>query len=404
MGKDPFRVRIEGPLAAYRDGLAEDLLRQGYTRQTSALLVRMMAHVARWLAKKSLLPEQFTTQRLEEFVRARRHAGRKQYVTPRGLHSVVGFLQRSGLVPPEEKKTPAPTPLNTLLENYETYLVHERSLSPRVVFRYRSRARRFLDTTLPDKALDFGRLTTVEVSSYILGEVQTSRGGGAKNKIAALRSLLRYLYVHGELERDLSGAVPSAATWRLAGLPKFLTPDDTISLLGSQDRRTPIGCRAHAVLLLLVRLGLRAGEVADLTLDDIYWSQGELLVRGKGGRQDRLPLPQEVGESIVSYLQRARPTSESRKLFLSSKAPHGPITSNAVSEIVRAAGGRSGIAGLRAHRLRHTAATHMLWNGASLAEIGQALRQEGVDTPAIYAKVDRNALRTICRPWPGAIS
>ncbi|MBI3552804.1 MAG: tyrosine-type recombinase/integrase [Elusimicrobia bacterium] len=301
-------------------------------------------------------------------------------------------------------KAPAPTPLNRLLEKYEAFLVQERSLCAKVVHTYRTRARRFLETTLPDQALDFGLLTMADVSSYILGEVQTSRGGGAKNKIAALRSLLRYLYVHGELERDLSGAVPSAAVWRLAGLPKFLTPDDTARLLGSQDRRTLIGCRAHAVLLLLVRLGLRAAEVANLTLDDIYWSQGELLVRGKGGRQDRLPLPQEVGEAIVSYLQRARPHSNSRRLFLNSRALHGPITGNAVSEIVRAAGERSGIAGLRAHRLRHTAATHMLWNGASLPEIGQALRQEGVDTPAIYAKVDRNGLRTICRPWPGAIS
>ena len=401
MGKNPLRVEILGPLAAYRDGLVDDLRRQGYTSQSSVHHVLQMAHIGRWLAENDLRPEQFTTEKVEGFLRQRRKSGSRYYITPRGLQPVTGFLRRSGIIPAEEKTVPKRTPLNELLERYAVYLIQERSLCPRVVIQYRRRARHFLSATFDAEALNLSCLTAANVSSFILDETRASSVGYSKNKIAALRSFLRYLHVRGDLP-DLSGALPSVASWRLAGLPKFLTTDETKRLLSARDRRTRVGCRDYAALLIMVRLGLRAGEVASLSLDDIDWSRGELVVRGKGGRLDSLPLPQEVGEAIVSYLRRGRPHSGSRTLFLRSRAPYQDLTSGAVQGITQETGKRCGISHMGAHRLRHTAATQMLWNGASLPEIGQVLRHRGVDTPAIYAKVDRNSLRTICRSWPGA--
>lgn len=402
MGKNPSRVQILGPLAACRSGLVEDLHQQGYTPQSSVHLVRLMARIARWLAENDLRPEQFTTQQIEGFLRQRRLSGYRQFVTHRGLQSVVGFLRRGGVIPAEEAKAPERTRVGELLERYQAYLARERQLCPRVVIQYRRTARHFLSAAFDAEALNFSGLTAAEVSSYILSEARASSVGYSKLKGVALRSFLRYLHSRDEVPRDLSGLLPAAAGWRLAGLPKFLTLSESKKILVTRDRRTRVGCRDYAVLLTMLRLGLRAGEVASLTLDDIDWPRGEFMVRGKGGRQDALPLPLDVGKAIVSYLRRGRPHSLARELFLCSRAPHRKLTSGAVTEISRAAGNRCGIPHMGAHRLRHTAATQLLWNGASLTEIGQVLRQSHVDTTAIYAKVDRVSLRTICRPWPGA--
>jgi site-specific recombinase XerD len=173
-------------------------------------------------------------------------------------------------------------------------------------------------------------------------------------------------------------------------------------LLTSCDRSTSTGLRDFAILLLLVRLGLRAGEVAALSLDDLNWRQGELTVRGKGHRVDRLPLPGDVGQAIVDYLRRARPrTAQGRTVFVWVQAPHRALSSNAVTTVVANAGRRAGLGLIGAHRLRHTAATAMLQAGGSLTEIGQVLRHRRVLTTAVYAKVDQQALRLVARPWPG---
>ena len=356
MGKNPSRVRILGPLAAYRGGLVEDLRRQSYTPQSSVHHVLMMARIGRWLAENDLLPEQFTTEKIEGFLRQRRQSGHKQFVTLRGIQSVLGLLRRVGVIPAAEIKAPDRTRVGKFLERYEAYLVRERQLCPRVVIQYRRTARHFLASTFYAEAPNFSGLTAAEVSSYILGEARASSVGYSKRKVVALRSFLRYMHFCGEVPRDLSGVLPRAAGWRLSGLPKFLTTSESKKILVARDRRTHIGCRDYAVLLTMLRLGLRAGEVASLTLDDIDWSRGELMVRGKGGRQDTLPLPQDVGKAFVSYLQRGRPSSLSRKLFLCSRAPHRNLTSGAVTEISRATGKRCGIPHMGAHRLRHTAA------------------------------------------------
>ena len=209
----------------------------------------------------------------------------------------------------------------------------------------------------------------------------------------------------GAIAQSLAAAVPSVACRRLTGLPKGLDPDQVGRLLASCDRRTPNGCRDVAVLTMLVRLGLRAAEVAKLTLDDIDWRAGEIVVRGKANCTERLPLPSDVGEAVAAYLRHGRPTSaHGRTVFVRIKAPHRPLSTCGVTQIVAAAARRAGLGRIHAHRLRHTAATQMLRAGASLPEIGQLLRHRRALTTAIYAKVDRDRLRTIARPWPGEVA
>jgi integrase len=217
----------------------------------------------------------------------------------------------------------------------------------------------------------------------------------------SLRSLLRYLHVAGLLEVPLQWAVPGVADLRDRSLPRGLEPAVVAKLLASCDRRRTVGRRDYAILLLLWRLGLRAGEVAAITLDDLDWRAGELLLHnGKGRREDRLPLPADVGEAIVSYLRRRPATGDHRALFLRAVAPAGAIHGSTVSAVVRTAGERAGVPWVRAHALRHTAATEMLRAGASLQEIGEVLRHQEPRTTARYAKVDRKTLRRLARPWP----
>jgi integrase/recombinase XerD len=221
--------------------------------------------------------------------------------------------------------------------------------------------------------------------------------------VCALRSFLHWLHLSGQAPGSLADAVPSVAGWRLSNLPKGLEPGQLRRLLASCDRRTPTGRRDYALLLLLSRLGLRAGEVARLSLDDIDWCCGQIVVVGKGNRAERLPLPADVGAAIAAYLRRGRPaTAEGRSAFVRVHAPHRALTTGGVTMVVFDAGQRAGLGKIHAHRLRHTAATAMLRAGSPLPEIGQVLRHRSPLSTAIYAKVDRDALAVLARPWPVA--
>jgi integrase len=239
------------------------------------------------------------------------------------------------------------------------------------------------------------------VTVFLARECPSRSIPSAQQLVTGLRSLLRYLHVTGEIELPLRWAVPAVADRRGLPLPRGLEPAAVRKLLASCDRRTLVGRRDYAIVLLLARLGVRAGEVAAMQLEDLDWRGGELLVRGKGDRHERLPLPVDVGEALVSYL-RWRPRRECRSVFLCVRAPLGPVSSSVVSQIVRAACSRAGLERVGAHRLRHTAATGMLRAGASLPEIAQVLRHERLETTAQYARVDRRALRELARPWPGS--
>jgi integrase len=253
--------------------------------------------------------------------------------------------------------------------------------------------------------LNCDSLTAGDVTRFIVTHTSDQCRGTAKLTVTALRSLLGFLNTDGVIERNLSAAVPSVAGWRLAGLPKGLEPGQVEAMLRCCDRRTRLGRRSFAVTTMLVRLGLRAGELAALRLDDIDWHTGTIVVRGKGNQIERLPLPADVGEAVVAYLRHARPESAlDRTVFVRFKAPHRALSAAAVRHIVTAAARRAGLGRIGPHRLRHTAATQMLRSGAPLSEIGQLLRHRRALTTAIYAKVDRTALRAIARPWPGGVA
>jgi site-specific recombinase XerD len=244
-------------------------------------------------------------------------------------------------------------------------------------------------------------LTTAEVSEFVLSECRRCKVASAKSATTRLRALLRFMYVVGLTSNELAGAVPSVASWRLASLPTAIDAPDVARLLRSCDRRRSMGRRDFAVLMILSRLGLRAGEVARLQLESIDWRAGEVVVQGKGSREDRLPLPVDVGEAIVGWLERGRPQCVDRSLFTPVRAPQQGLSSGGVSVIVTHACDRAGLPPAGAHRLRHTAATGMLRAGSSLAEVGQVLRHQRPETTAIYAKVDRRSIVAVVRPWPG---
>jgi integrase/recombinase XerD len=209
------------------------------------------------------------------------------------------------------------------------------------------------------------------------------------------------LHLEGVVQAPLAQAVPRVACRKGAGLPRFLAPEIVARLLASCDRRTGRGRRDYAILLVLARLGLRAGEIAAMSLDDVDWRAGELVVHGKGRREDRLPLPSDVGDALVAYLRRGRPRTEVRTVFLRDVAPRVGLSAGGITWVVYSACARAGVQRASAHRLRHSLATHVLRTGGSLAEAGQVLRHARIATTAIYAKVDFATLAQLAQPWPG---
>jgi site-specific recombinase XerD len=241
-----------------------------------------------------------------------------------------------------------------------------------------------------------------DVSRFVTRQCRRLSVRSAERLVNGMRSFLRFALAEGLITAPLASAVPSVARWSGAGLPRGLAPAQVAALLASCDRRRATGRRDYAILVLLGRLGLRAAEVAALRLDDIDWRSGEIVVRGKGRTEERLPLPSDVGEAIAAYLRRGRPQRPEREVFLRASAPLRGLAPEGVSEVVRAASERAGLGSFGAHRLRHTAGTEMLRAGASLSEVAQVLRHRSVATTAIYAKVDHLALRELAMPWPGS--
>jgi site-specific recombinase XerD len=317
--------------------------------------------------------------------------------TPKALAWLLAYLRDIGVTPTPTPRAPQSRE-EALVERYQRYLVAERSLVAEVVADYARVAMLWL-TDHPDR--DLKGLGIGDVTRFMTGHCRDLKPKSAANLAIALRSFLRFLLLDGLIAVPLAEAVPSAATWADAALPRGLAPRQVAALLATCDRRRACGRRDYAILVLLARLGLRAAEVAQLRLDDIDWRAGEIVVRGKGRTEERLPLPSDVGAAMAGYLRRGRPHRPEREVFLRVVAPLRGLRSEGVSYVVRNASERAGIGSFGSHRLRHTAATAMLRAGASLSEVGQVLRHRSVSTTAIYAKVDHVALREVAKPWPG---
>jgi site-specific recombinase XerD len=392
----PSRVRITGPLVEHSVGFRAALEAQGYRHHAVGCQLYVMAHVSRWLAAEGLDVCDLTADQIERFLVARREAGYTLWLSTKGVAPLIGYLRGVGAVPSPEPVVAA-TPAERCLAAFRTYLLEERGLSESTVVADVHVAGLFL-ATRPAEDLRLGEVTPGEIVEFV--RRQCERRGSAY-VTAGLRAFLRFCHVTGAMTRPLVDAVPRVASWRLAPLPRAVDPVTVQALLASCDRRTTFGRRDFAVLMLLARLGLRAGEVTSLRLEDIDWRAGELVIRGKGPRLDRLPLPADVGEAVAGWLRRGRPRCECRDVITRVRAPHGPLTPAGIAAIVHAACLRAGVDHVHAHRLRHTAATEMLRAGAGLVEIGQVLRHRSLLTTAIYAKVDRAGLRELASPWPG---
>jgi len=388
------KVSVVGPLAPFADDFSSTLQSSGYTPLTIVNQLRLMAHVSRWMDGRGYSVADLTDEVLEEYLAAAHAAGRVSLCSQGGLGHLLRAL-------PIVRVNPEPPPGSTaerLLISFRRYLLDERGLAESTATAYVLRARRFLTWCAADG--NVSALTTGDVTRAVLRESQNVSVGSAQFFVAALRSFLRFCLVEGVLTVDLAPAALAVTGRRRSSLPRGISPTDARALLRACDRRQAAGRRDYAVILTLLRLGLRASEVASLTLDDIDWRAAELLVHGKGRRDERLPLPVDVGEAIVGYLQRGRPATTSRAVFVRRIAPIGPLGRGGVSFIVRYASVRAGLAPMGAHRLRHTLACQMVSASVPLPEISQVLRHRSLGSTANYARVDVAALRGLARPWP----
>lgn len=393
-----------GPLAPALDGFANSLADEGYARFTIRVKLATTGDLGDWLAREGLVVESLDEQSLNAFLLTRdpcRRSKRSEATTGRQL---LDYLRADGRIP-AAVSAPGPVgPLERITRHYERFLADERGLSQSTLQNYVPIARGFLTHRFDRQPVDLESLTAHDANQFVLHESARFSPGRCKLVVTALRSFLRHLYQRGEIPADLAPGLVPVRNWRLSGLPKALAPGQVQALLDSCDRSTAVGRRDRAILLLLARLGLRGGEVAALALDDFDWNQATLSVTGKGPRREALPLLHEVGEAVTEYLQDGRPQCPTRRLFVRARAPYRAFRDQcAVGDIVRRALARAGLDPPRkgAHLLRHSLATGMLRDGATLEDIGQILRHRHPDTTQIYAKVDLESLRTVAAVWPG---
>jgi site-specific recombinase XerD len=373
----------------------------GYTPGTVRNQLKVLGQLGRWMDSEGVELGGLDMAAVEAFLAARRAGGDRRVASVGELRQLVAYLREVGVMVREERPR-ALTPLEGLIGDYRRWLV-ERDLAAPTVLRYEKLARRFLgERVTPEDELGARNLSGADVSAFLVRECARVSVGSAKGRVAELRSFVRFLHVRGFTERSLAESVPPVAGWRETGVPRALSRADVERLLACCDRSSLAGVRDFSMLMLLARLGLRSIEISRLELDDLDWRSGELGVRGKARRRDHLPLPTDVGEALAVYLS-CRGTHESRRVFLTLRAPTRPIRADLVGDVVQRACRRAGVRHVGAHQLRHALAREMLREGASLIDISQVLRHRDLATTAIYAKIDLGRLRQVAQPWPGAL-
>lgn len=392
--------RRPGVMGPHVEGYRVWLLGQGYTPDTVRNMLKEFGQVGAWLADAGLGVADLDEGRVQQFRAFRRSVGFRRVPGPRALTPMLRYLREIEAVAVAQ---PSSTPLDVLIGRYRCWLVEERGLAAPTVARYESTARRFLaEEAMTGEAVHPETLTGAEVNAFLLRECARVCSGSAKGRVAELRSVLRFLYLHDLTPMRLGSSVPPVGGWRLSTLPPTIEPADVQRLLDSCDGETVIGRRDFAIMTLIARLGLRSIEVSRMELDDLDWRSGEVLIRGKAARLDRLPMPTDVGEALVCYLCDRPSLPRIRRVFLTDRAPVGPIRADLVGDVVQRACLRAGVGHVGPHRLRHALARQLLRRGAGLMAIAQVLRHQDLATTALYAKVDLDALREVAQPWPGA--
>jgi integrase/recombinase XerD len=401
MGKPKSRVCnviVPGPLGQYAPGFRSWLLDKGYTPLTTVPQLQLAAHLSRWLEREGLTAAGLTEDRAGRFLAERRAAVIRWPRKLAGLRPLLDYLGGLGVLPPEPP-APPPDAASVLIGEFAEYLRSERGLAPMTVGAYSSRAARFLARYAPDG--DPAVIMPGDVTAAVLADASGLSAGAGQHLACALRAFLRYCHVRGLVSADVSAAALAVSGRRTTMLPRGLEPGTIEALLAACDRDEPAGRRDYAVIVLLARLGLRAGEAARLRLDDINWRAGEIGIRGKGGQYDVLPLPADVGAAIAAWLRDGRPAVSFREVFTTVTAPTRSLTREAVGWIIRRTCARAGLEAFGPHRLRHSAACAMIGAKVPLAGIAQAMRHRSHGVTAIYARAGIDRLRPLARPWPG---
>lgn len=393
----------KGPLGPYMDAYAALLHEGGYLRDSACFQIRLVADLSRWLQRQGLAAEDVNPQSVDRYLRYRKQRLYPGRSDASACKKLLELLHKLGAIAGQTSNTRI-SASQRVVNNFKQYLSQERGLSPAGLANYVPVARQFLSERFGQGRVQFTKLRAADITGFVQRHAHDFSPATARLMVTGLRAFLRYLRYQGEIAIDLAACVPSVASWKFAALPKFIAPDQVERVLQHCDRQTPLGRRDYAILLLLARLALCAGEVVALKLEDIDWETGQITVRGKGGRRTRLPLPQEVGEALVAYLQKGRPTCSTRGVFVRQRAPRrGFANPTVICTIVARALRRAGVDAPHkgGHLFRHSLATRMLGQGASLAEIGEWLRHQSPQTTTIYAKVDLTALRMLALAWPG---
>jgi integrase/recombinase XerD len=391
------------PLVVHLSPFATALMEDGYAEATMHSKLWLVADFGQWLGRSGLAVATLDERLAETFFADKRRKRRVHRGDRETIRQFMNHLRERSVLP-GVIPTRDDSPISNILNRYEKHLRSERGLAPATIINYLPFARKFLVGRFGEGPFPVRDVRSSDISAFILRHAGSMSCRRAQLMTTAFRSFFRFLFQNGELQTDLAASVPAVADWRLSTVPKYLKPDEVDRVLGSCDRQTSTGRRDYAILLLLARLGLRAGEIVAFQLDDIDWRAGEILVRGKGLLHDRMPLPVDVGKALTSYLRLDRPACKTRQVFVCVKAPRsgfaGPST---VTTVVRRAIDRAGLhpAFKGAHVMRHSLATTMLRSGASMGEIGEVLRHRIPNTTEIYAKLDFDGLRSLAHPWPG---
>ena len=392
----------EGPVASYIVPFAEWLGDRGYGLVSMRNQVLMAAGFSKWLGQKGIELSDISGDHPGRYLLDR--AQRPKLGDDAALRHLLAFLRSQNAIAEEIEVDHSPSPVEQHVQAYERYLQDVRALSRQTIINYRPVVRDFINFRFTDGVVSLAQLRAVDVTDFVQKRVSRLNMRRAKIMTTALRSFLSYARYRGDIISDLAAAVPVVANWSLSSIPRAIGRAEVARLLASIDRDTPVGCRDYAMILALARLGLRSSEVVSLELNDVDWVAGQIHVRGKVGQRNDLPLPADVGEAIADYLRKSRPRNSSRRVFLRDKAPiRGFVGPCGLGSVIRRSLKRAGInpPTKGTHQFRHGLASEMLRGGASLAEIGEVLGHRHVQTTAIYAKVDINALRTLALPWPG---
>jgi integrase/recombinase XerD len=392
------------PLAPHLISYEQQLQENGFASHTVRLKIGKISRFSWWLEREGIHANELTGEIFQRYLSTQLRNGRKLTEEDAvALRQFAKFVNGEGIASIEFMPVEQLTRIEQIEQDYANYLHDERGLSEKSITEYRLYVKRFLMQCFASGEPDFNTLEVKHIIAFITAQSATLGRKAAKLMTTALRSFLRYARYQGYVQVNLAAAVPSVANWSVVGIPKSHDRAQVERVLSCCNRRTPIGKRDYAILLLLARLGLRAGEVSSLSLDDIDWQSGTVAVHGKGHQLSLLPLPADVGNALATYLSKGRPKTKTRSVFLRTTAPIVGLSVQSICGTVRRALIRAGIDTPRkgAHLFRHSLATEMLRKSASLPEIAEVLRHQSLQCTTVYAKVDLESLRTLALRWPG---